>query len=369
MLLFPADITDPWNEASPEPENLPTSTLSTSLYEPGSLFSDNAKSSSSPILTTQSGIHHDGFLLSSLIVPTPPPLLLILDNSSSLNPLKISAHLDNALATGEVPEMNIHIAALSDAPVNGGDSEDLISQNGDLEDLLEFIKENKVISLSSYKVLFDKFSGYLNRDDTVKLIEFIKIEDILESKYQLNQIQIENLFNYITNNPNDALRVNYKIFEILIGLAELEFEKLGEGNLSNLKQYFLKYKRFPLSANVSNEDSKKTNLNNSTSSINSSIYNNDDQSNDIFSSLDNYNLMTPDLVKVTEIPEKEGLFMKHVNYLIKHDYNFGVNTIKKVVRRYSDFIWLNDILLIKYPFRLIPKLPPKGFSGTYLHRK
>lgn len=33
-----------------------------------------------------------------------------------------------------------------------------------------------------------------------------------------------------------------------------------------------------------------------------------------------------------------------------------------VVRRYSDFVWLNDILLRRYPFRLVPVLPPKRLS-------
>lgn len=33
-----------------------------------------------------------------------------------------------------------------------------------------------------------------------------------------------------------------------------------------------------------------------------------------------------------------------------------------VVRRYSDFVWLNDLLLRRYPFRLVPVLPPKRLS-------
>ncbi|CAO1623761.1 unnamed protein product [Parajaminaea phylloscopi] len=35
---------------------------------------------------------------------------------------------------------------------------------------------------------------------------------------------------------------------------------------------------------------------------------------------------------------------------------------KTVVRRYSDFVWLNDILIRRYPFRLIPVLPPKRLT-------
>lgn len=49
-----------------------------------------------------------------------------------------------------------------------------------------------------------------------------------------------------------------------------------------------------------------------------------------------------DVITIKEIPEKEGLLFKHVNYIITHDIKFGVNNpsgIKKVIRRYSDFVW------------------------------
>lgn len=87
-------------------------------------------------------------------------------------------------------------------------------------------------------------------------------------------------------------------------------------------------------------------------------------------------------IKVREIPEKEGLVFKHINYLISHtlkfgkEYNIPRNTSKdistqdsetKVIRRYSDFVWLVDVLWKKYPFRLIPELPPKQFASKYLH--
>ena len=35
-----------------------------------------------------------------------------------------------------------------------------------------------------------------------------------------------------------------------------------------------------------------------------------------------------------------------------------------VLRRYSDFIALQEILLIQFPYRVIPRLPPKKVIGT-----
>jgi len=35
-----------------------------------------------------------------------------------------------------------------------------------------------------------------------------------------------------------------------------------------------------------------------------------------------------------------------------------------VLRRYSDFVALQDILLLRYPYRAIPRLPPKKVIVT-----
>lgn len=73
-----------------------------------------------------------------------------------------------------------------------------------------------------------------------------------------------------------------------------------------------------------------------------------------------------DLIRIKEVPEKEGLVFKHTNYAVTHDLFLGMNGpsgTKKVVRRYSDFVWLLEFLLKKYPFRVIPGLPPKKFTG------
>lgn len=63
---------------------------------------------------------------------------------------------------------------------------------------------------------------------------------------------------------------------------------------------------------------------------------------------------------VTLLPEKEGMFMfQH------HNYEVGSSRRgSKVIRRYSDFVWLLDCLHKRYPFRVLPLLPPKRVAGT-----
>lgn len=68
-----------------------------------------------------------------------------------------------------------------------------------------------------------------------------------------------------------------------------------------------------------------------------------------------------EIVTVTLLPEKEGLFMfQHRNYEVK-----SARRGSSVVRRYSDFVWLLDCLQKRYPFRQLPLLPPKRVSGTF----
>ncbi|KAF1924154.1 sorting nexin mvp1 [Didymella exigua CBS 183.55] len=69
-----------------------------------------------------------------------------------------------------------------------------------------------------------------------------------------------------------------------------------------------------------------------------------------------------EIVTISAIAEKEGLFMfQHRNYEV------GSNRrANKVVRRYSDFVWLLDCLHKRFPFRQLPLLPPKrvGINGN-----
>ncbi|KXH36766.1 sorting nexin mvp-1 [Colletotrichum salicis] len=68
-------------------------------------------------------------------------------------------------------------------------------------------------------------------------------------------------------------------------------------------------------------------------------------------------------VVVTLMPEKEGLFMfQHHNYEVA-----SVRRGSKVIRRYSDFVWLLDCLHKRYPFRALPLLPPKRVAVNGNH--
>lgn len=61
-----------------------------------------------------------------------------------------------------------------------------------------------------------------------------------------------------------------------------------------------------------------------------------------------------DLIAVELEPEKKGLVLKHREYTV-------TSTLHKssVQRRYNDFIAFHEILLMRYPYRLVPRLPPK----------
>lgn len=79
-----------------------------------------------------------------------------------------------------------------------------------------------------------------------------------------------------------------------------------------------------------------------------------------------YHLLTSDTVLIQEIPEREGLLFKHTNYLVKNLVdlpNTEPSKDRSVIRRYSDFVWLQEVLLKRYPFRLIPELPPKRIGS------
>jgi len=67
-------------------------------------------------------------------------------------------------------------------------------------------------------------------------------------------------------------------------------------------------------------------------------------------------------VTINLLEEKEGMFMfQHRNYEV-----VSVRKNSKVVRRYSDFVWLLDCLYKRYPFRQLPLLPPKRVASKSL---
>ena len=68
---------------------------------------------------------------------------------------------------------------------------------------------------------------------------------------------------------------------------------------------------------------------------------------------------TDEVVTVTPMPEKEGIFLfQHRNYDVS-----SVKRNSRVTRRYSDFVWLLDCLHKRYPFRQLPLLPPKRVAS------
>lgn len=68
-----------------------------------------------------------------------------------------------------------------------------------------------------------------------------------------------------------------------------------------------------------------------------------------------------EVVTVTAIPEKEGMFLfQHHNYEVA-----SARRNSKVIRRYSDFVWLLDCLHKRYPFRQLPLLPPKRVASKF----
>ncbi|KAI8084373.1 uncharacterized protein B0P05DRAFT_535334 [Gilbertella persicaria] len=76
------------------------------------------------------------------------------------------------------------------------------------------------------------------------------------------------------------------------------------------------------------------------------------------SSTESYQWFT-DLDQITvTVAEKEGFLFTHLNYWVQSSQRQT-----SVRRRYSDFYWFWETLLKRYPFRIIPDLPPKKLSG------
>lgn len=78
------------------------------------------------------------------------------------------------------------------------------------------------------------------------------------------------------------------------------------------------------------------------------------QENPLLMSLSLANLLGKDTIKVELIPEKKGLFLKHVEYQVTSE-RFKIS----VYRRYSDFDVFHELLLQRYAYRMVPSLPPK----------
>lgn len=121
------------------------------------------------------------------------------------------------------------------------------------------------------------------------------------------------------------------------------------------------------SLNIFNDDERNVGssssvFNNDNSNTVESTATNEDLSEWIKETRKLYNPLVTDIVSIEEIPEREGLLFKHINYKLTLSTelpNTETSENKSVVRRYSDFDWLQEVLLKRYPFRMIPELPPK----------
>ncbi|XP_060594865.1 sorting nexin-8-like [Ruditapes philippinarum] len=70
-------------------------------------------------------------------------------------------------------------------------------------------------------------------------------------------------------------------------------------------------------------------------------------------------LLELDTVKVELLPEKKGLILKHVEYEVTSQ-RYKATTL----RRYNDFLAFHELLLMRFPYRSIPRLPPKKMMGA-----
>ncbi|XP_029731585.1 sorting nexin-8 isoform X3 [Aedes albopictus] len=71
----------------------------------------------------------------------------------------------------------------------------------------------------------------------------------------------------------------------------------------------------------------------------------------------------PNIV-VKLVPEKKGVFLKYSEYEVKSKSHDTV-----VRRRYKDFVTLYTYLMERYPYRMIPLLPPKQLLLDSLHEE
>ncbi|XP_055984458.1 sorting nexin-8 isoform X2 [Sorex fumeus] len=83
------------------------------------------------------------------------------------------------------------------------------------------------------------------------------------------------------------------------------------------------------------------------------------QGNPLLLSASLQELLARDTVQVELIPEKKGLFLKHVEYQVASQ-----RFKSSVYRRYNDFVVLHEMLLHKFPYRMVPALPPKRVLGA-----
>ncbi|GMM39064.1 Mvp1 protein [Saccharomycopsis crataegensis] len=249
--------------------------------------------------------------------------------------------------------------------------QELIDQNEELSAITKSIK-----NISVPPIYQELYNDNIRSDG---MVDFLAIESVFE-KAGLNQISIENILNLITMNQQvDFTTVDITLWNVMIGLTALEQQKLGAGNFQNLEAHIYNLPDLVLEKPGSSSNPITGSVSGSVWSENPTILNDPGASQQSTGAklrktlmVDGQNIRrefnpnTNDVIDVSEIAEKEGLVFKHINYLVSHSIDLSAShpaDAKKVVRRYSDFVWLYETLLKKYPFRMVPGLPPKRFSG------
>ena len=71
-------------------------------------------------------------------------------------------------------------------------------------------------------------------------------------------------------------------------------------------------------------------------------------------------LSSLDQIKLELVPEKKGLILKHVEYEVTSS-----RFKSTVLRRYNDFVALHEMVVMRFPYRLVPRLPPKKIGGEF----
>uniref|UniRef100_A0A2K5F8Q4 PX domain-containing protein n=1 Tax=Aotus nancymaae TaxID=37293 RepID=A0A2K5F8Q4_AOTNA len=71
-------------------------------------------------------------------------------------------------------------------------------------------------------------------------------------------------------------------------------------------------------------------------------------------------LLARDTVQVEFILEKRSLFLKHMEYKVSSQ-----RFKSSVYRQYDDFVVFQEMLLHKFPYRMVPALPPKRMLGAH----
>lgn len=66
-----------------------------------------------------------------------------------------------------------------------------------------------------------------------------------------------------------------------------------------------------------------------------------------------------DSVNIELLPDKKGIFLKYSEYTVS-----SKKFSSRVTRRYNDFLALHELLLSRFPYRLIPRLPPKKITAA-----